>query len=413
MKRLFTLFLTMIIFAGLSINAKAQDSVMVKFTVDVSTWADTTSNIDLDNDSLYISGGAWEWPTPGANHDLMLMDDDNDSIYTFYQKMGKLDTTEYKFFRVPAGEGSSWDYGEAEGTNNRKLIAYGNDGDTLMSGDTWGIYATEVQFNVDMVAFADTTDFAYGEDSVFVTGSPWGWTEPGTNPAQQMYDMDEDSVFSYTLFQDTLAATDYEYKYFYVPSEVASSWDYGEWQGGENRKLTVGAEMMTLNEMWGKFNINFYVTEDGSTALEGADITISDKTKTTDAEGHAVFYSFPVDSVAYTVSHADYEDYSWGVAINYDHVDVMVDMSTASIGDDHKQVHFNMYPNPSSNVLNIEGLKDVTRVEVYNTVGQQVSAIDNVKKTVKINTSRLETGIYFVNFYNKKGVVSTQKFMKQ
>ena len=96
-------------------------------------------------------------------------------------------------------------------------------------------------------------------------------------------------------------------------------------------------------------------------------------------------------------------------------LDIYVPLATnVGIGDGNSvQNEFNMYPNPTSNVLNIEGLEDITRVEVYNTVGQQVNAIENVSNTVRFETGNLETGIYFVNFYNQDGVVTTQKFLKR
>ncbi|MCF8309380.1 MAG: T9SS type A sorting domain-containing protein [Bacteroidales bacterium] len=88
--------------------------------------------------------------------------------------------------------------------------------------------------------------------------------------------------------------------------------------------------------------------------------------------------------------------------------------SNVGIGDDNSvQNQFSMYPNPTSNNLNIEGLDDVTRIEVYNTVGQRVNAVENINQSVKLETGNLETGVYFVNFYNEKGVVTTQKFMKR
>lgn len=249
--KLVTLAMVFVIIASFGLKANAQDSVFVQFNVDVAEWAEANS-IDLENDTLYVSGSFWGWPEPGTNHDLILMDDDADSVYTYTEKMGKLDTAEYKFFRVPAGEVSSWDYGEAEGTNNRKVIAYGNDGDTLSVNNTWGIYASEIQFNVDMAMFVDTTDeFAYGEDPVYISGSPLGWPEPGTNSAAMMYNMNEDTVFSITLFQDTLEGFDYEYKYFYVPSGEESSWDYGEWVGDPNREFTIDSTVVIINDEWG------------------------------------------------------------------------------------------------------------------------------------------------------------------
>jgi hypothetical protein len=72
-----------------------------------------------------------------------------------------------------------------------------------------------------------------------------------------------------------------------------------------------------------------------------------------------------------------------------------------------------MYPNPVSSQLTIEGMKDVTRIEIFNTAGQRMNVIENVNENMQIETSHFESGVYFVNFYNERGVIATQKFLKR
>jgi hypothetical protein len=132
----------------------------------------------------------------------------------------------------------------------------------------------------------------------------------------------------------------------------------------------------------------------------------------TDADGMATLYGFPTDSVIYTVSHADYADYQSGVQLDYANVDVMVTMESSSIGE-NINAEFKMFPNPSTSFLNIEGLDNITKVEVYNSLGQRVHVENNVSNTVQIATSNLENGLYFVNFYNDRNMVATQKFLKK
>ncbi|MCF8231319.1 MAG: T9SS type A sorting domain-containing protein [Bacteroidales bacterium] len=385
----------------------------VTFNVNMATFADTT-DFDPANDTVYISGEVLgiDWSEPGTNMNAMMTDEDGDLVYTWSTMLPEDSSYAYKYFYVPAGEGSSWSYGEWEGGDDR-VAEIGMEDMTF--NDMWGIYSYKATFNVDMTTFADTSDFDPDNDSVYISGEvlAMDWSEPGTNMDAMMTDEDGDMVYTWSTMLP--GDSSYAYKYFYVPAGEGSSWTLGdEYEGGDDRVVTIEEQDVVLNEMWAQFKINFHVTEDGSTPLEGADVTIGDMTKTTDAEGMAVYYSDPVDSVTYTVSHADFDDYTWGVGVEYENVDVMVDMSTASVGDDEEQVNFTMYPNPVANEgLTIEGLEDVTRIEVYNTVGQQVNAIENVNQSVKLETANLETGIYFVNFYNEKGVVNTQKFLKQ
>jgi hypothetical protein len=414
MKQLFTFFLATFIFAGIGINANAQsaDSVVVKFMVDVAAFADST-DLDLANDSLYIAGDAWGWAEPGTNHDLMLTDDDNDSVYTFCQKYEKLAVGQYKFFYVPAGTGHSWDFGEWTGGDNRKLTAYGNDGDTLVISNMWGIRATEVQFNVDMATFADTTDFDPVADSVYLSGDVVGWNEPGTNQFVQMYDLDGDLTYSLTLYLDTLDTKEYQYKFFYVPAGTGHSWDYGEWPGGDNRKLTVGADMITINKIWGTFALNFVITSDGTTPVQDADVTVGDVTVVSDVDGLAMFHVTPATSHPFTVTHGDYVDFTGEIAMDYADSTHVVELSLIGIEEGEAAVAFGMYPNPVSSQLTIEGMKDVTRIEIFNTVGQKMNVIENVNENMQIETGHFESGVYFVNFYNERGVIATQKFLKR
>lgn len=423
MKRLIFTLVAMLVFTGLTMaqmpdaitiepeNATAQDTIKLWLNTNHTCpdgALDTATNIHIHS-GANLDGTQWQNvvsydSTDSEGNSITALTQENDSMW--YIQM-----VPAEFYSVPdtstmieldaVFNNGTWD---AEG---KDFDDEGNCTDFLIPLK----YNVETTLHVNMKRFADTSDFDFESNSIYLAGSMYGWVAPGDTAAAMMTDEDNDSIYTWT--GNLLGNVDYEYKYFYVPEGVGSTWDNGEWDGGQNRKLSVTNDMNTMNEMWGMFNIYFHVTEDGSAPLADAEVTVGDWTKMTDAEGMATLYSFPDDSVGYTVMHDDYEDYMSGVAVGYDHVDVMVDMSTASIGDGQEEVHFTMYPNPANRTLNIDGLNDVTRVEVYNTVGQQVRAIENINGSVQINTSDLKTGIYFVNFFNEKGVVTTQKFMKQ
>jgi sarcosine oxidase gamma subunit len=98
----------------------------------------------------------------------------------------------------------------------------------------------EVTFNVDMT-FAE--DFDPAMDVVYITGSIFGWAEPGTQPENQtMTRVGESMVWTKTLH---LEAGTYEYKYF-----LNAGWDGGEWPGGANRVLVV-EDNMEVNDWFG------------------------------------------------------------------------------------------------------------------------------------------------------------------
>ena len=68
-----------------------------------------------------------------------------------------------------------------------------------------------------------------------------------------------------------------------------------------------------------------------------------------------------------------------------------------------------LYPNPTSNVLNIKG-EGMTSVEVYNTVGQRVLMQEVNDNMIQINTEGLNVGMYFVRIYANDGTVLNRTF---
>ena len=54
-------------------------------------------------------------------------------------------------------------------------------------------------------------------------------------------------------------------------------------------------------------------------------------------------------------------------------------------------VTYSLYPNPTSNIINISASEEVTNVKVYNTLGQEIWQ----GNTNKIDLSKSESGVYF------------------
>lgn len=68
-----------------------------------------------------------------------------------------------------------------------------------------------------------------------------------------------------------------------------------------------------------------------------------------------------------------------------------------------------IYPNPTNGNFTVEGT-NVDRVEVYNLVGQKVFEQQG-NKTVKIDASNWNKGLYLVNITNENGAVEARKLM--
>lgn len=98
----------------------------------------------------------------------------------------------------------------------------------------------EVTFNVDMTY----ADFDPASDVVYITGDLLDWAEPGSEPENQTMTRVDDSMIWTKTFM--LSPGEYQYKYF-----VNAGWTgTGEWEGGENRMLTVAADM-EVNDIFG------------------------------------------------------------------------------------------------------------------------------------------------------------------
>ncbi len=85
---------------------------------------------------------------------------------------------------------------------------------------------------------------------------------------------------------------------------------------------------------------------------------------------------------------------------------VRVYQNTTASTEDVFANKFSVYPNPSSDVLNIRTNEPIDKVELYNTIGQLIVA----KKTTNINISSINIGVYILKIYSGKRIV-TKKVM--
>ena len=93
----------------------------------------------------------------------------------------------------------------------------------------------------------------------------------------------------------------------------------------------------------------------------------------------------------------DQNDCTYSVAINEDL------LSVTELSAETK-----LYPNPTTGQFTVEGA-NVAKVEVYNLVGQKVHEAEG--KTVSIDATNWNKGIYLVNIIEEKGAVVTKKLV--
>jgi hypothetical protein len=88
--------------------------------------------------------------------------------------------------------------------------------------------------------------------------------------------------------------------------------------------------------------------------------------------------------------------------------------STVSSLEDSFSSKLAIFPNPSKNTINVNNLNnDYNVLTVSNINGSVIKQISILNKlNISVDIENMDNGMYFLNFFNKKGVVTTQKFIK-
>ena len=82
---------------------------------------------------------------------------------------------------------------------------------------------------------------------------------------------------------------------------------------------------------------------------------------------------------------------------------------TTSDGVNEFESSLKLYPNPTKGVLNIQG-EGMTRIEVYNTIGQRVMTQNADGNKTQIDTESLNSGMYIIRIYAKDGSMLNRTF---
>ncbi|MFY9243789.1 MAG: glycosyl hydrolase 53 family protein [Polaribacter sp.] len=129
--------------------------------------------------------------------------------------------------------------------------------------------------------------------------------------------------------------------------------------------------------------------------------------KTKEVGGLGVFYWEPI-------AHKNWKSYSKG-AWDEDGspsiaMDAFIDKSTLNINTNNfEELAFKIYPNPTSEILQINSLERINSVKIYDLKGSLLKVIKNINAQNTIDISNLSTGIYFLEVNHKKQL----KFIKQ
>jgi hypothetical protein len=82
--------------------------------------------------------------------------------------------------------------------------------------------------------------------------------------------------------------------------------------------------------------------------------------------------------------------------------------------NDLYQTRFSMYPNPAGDILHIKAENNMQKLVITNIIGQEIRTLRDLgSKSLEINTSDFESGIYFVTVYATDRRPATSKLIKK
>ena len=91
--------------------------------------------------------------------------------------------------------------------------------------------------------------------------------------------------------------------------------------------------------------------------------------------------------------------------------DIAIYSATADVRDNN-MLNISMYPNPTSNRLNISAQNIIKSAVIYNILGKQVMCLEINKNSESIDVSSLASGMYLIK-YSLNKITGTAKFIKQ
>lgn len=81
------------------------------------------------------------------------------------------------------------------------------------------------------------------------------------------------------------------------------------------------------------------------------------------------------------------------------------------IKENNLQYEFKISPNPANSILSITSDVEYNSIKIINSIGQAVANFENKPNTISV--SELSNGIYFIQLFDKKGIIlKTEKFIK-
>ena len=86
---------------------------------------------------------------------------------------------------------------------------------------------------------------------------------------------------------------------------------------------------------------------------------------------------------------------------------------SCTVGINELDNSFNIYPNPSNGVINIQSSNIIKTINIYNMIGNLVMVKNIANNQTTINVENLTNGVYFMELNLNNGSILNSKFIKK
>lgn len=405
---------------------------MVTFQVDM-TYIIEKGEFDPDVDFMDIAGSMNGW---GGSGPMTRVGTSN--VYEIAYTLDAGVIYEYKF-RINA----DWNTSEfPNGGPNRMMWGPSSSKTIMHYYDNYQPGTVPMTFMCHMWYQITAGHFDPAVDYLDVAGNMNGW-----GAYDVLFDRGNDSIYQVTLNVDTIniGGSPVEFKF-----RFNGNWDTSEFPGGgPNRKydlqdttggfqnivevwydnknpdiptppwaydLSITGTLVVGQTLTGNYtyeNCNFiaegtslyqwYRADDNQgTNLEPIDLA-TELTYATTVGETGKWVAFEVTPIAAS------GDSAVGKPVMVYSADKIVGVAIQEIGN----TWVNFYPNPVKDLITFEHLGQISRIVIFNSIGQQVITLNTLNtEKISANTSTLKTGVYFIRFINQDGTMATSKFIK-
>ncbi|NPD44118.1 MULTISPECIES: Omp28-related outer membrane protein [unclassified Lentimicrobium] len=165
-------------------------------------------------------------------------------------------------------------------------------------------------------------------------------------------------------------------------------------------------EVVEMTAFVSHYSISYTVL-DGSIPLGGAEITIDGETQTTNASGQTTFENYEDGTYDYSISLNGFEAFDDQVIVDGEDVDIEVNLVIDGLVNMNNQKLL-LYPNPSSDFMNIKLDKEIRSIALYDMTGELLNTFQVGTEEFKLDVSKYRKGIYLL-ILNTNEIVITKK----